>query len=101
MTNTGSKIIDGLRDAVAGNFASVTIEGQRWVRADAPCTREPTDRELEELVARAICKADAGPGESIFKHMREYWTRVAKAAIAAMPPRSAATSAGNSDDHQD
>lgn len=37
--STGRKIIDGLKDAVAGNFASVTIEGQRWVRADAPGAR--------------------------------------------------------------
>jgi hypothetical protein len=32
----GKKIIDGLRDAVAGNFASVLIEGQKWVRDDDP-----------------------------------------------------------------
>lgn len=32
--SAGRRIIDGLKDAVAGNFASVTIEGQRWVRAD-------------------------------------------------------------------
>lgn len=29
----GKRIIDGLKDAVAGNFASVTIDGQHWVRA--------------------------------------------------------------------
>ena len=34
MSGTGSKLIDGLRDAVAGNFSQVTIEGQTWVRAD-------------------------------------------------------------------
>jgi hypothetical protein len=38
--STGRKILEGLKDAVAGNFAAVTIEGQRWVRADAP---EPLD----------------------------------------------------------
>jgi hypothetical protein len=27
-----SKILDGLRDAVAGNFAAVTIEGETWVK---------------------------------------------------------------------
>lgn len=31
MHETGPKIIEGLRQAVAGNFASVTIEGQTWV----------------------------------------------------------------------
>lgn len=31
--NAGSKILDGLRDALSGNFAAVTIEGQRWIRA--------------------------------------------------------------------
>ena len=33
---SGQKIIDGLKDAVAGNFSRVTIDGQVWVRADAP-----------------------------------------------------------------
>lgn len=32
MTAAGAKIIEGLKDAVAGNFSAVTIEGQRWVR---------------------------------------------------------------------
>lgn len=31
--NAGSKILDGLRDALSGNFAAITIEGQHWVRA--------------------------------------------------------------------
>jgi hypothetical protein len=35
MTNSGSKLIDGLRDAIAGNFTRVNIEGQVWVRHDA------------------------------------------------------------------
>lgn len=29
---SGSKIIDGLKDAVSGNIARVTIDGQTWVR---------------------------------------------------------------------
>jgi len=32
--SAAAKIMDGLKDAIAGNFAAVTIEGQRWVRAD-------------------------------------------------------------------
>ena len=34
MSDTGSKIIRGLREAVAGNFTRVTIEGQTWVREE-------------------------------------------------------------------
>lgn len=30
----GPKIIEGLKQAIAGDFARVTIEGQTWVRAD-------------------------------------------------------------------
>jgi hypothetical protein len=30
----GQRILDGLKDAVAGNFARVTIDGQTWVRRD-------------------------------------------------------------------
>jgi hypothetical protein len=29
---SGAKIIEGLKDAVAGNFSRVTIEGQVWQR---------------------------------------------------------------------
>ena len=32
---SGQKIIDGLKDAIEGDFTSVIIEGQKWVRADA------------------------------------------------------------------
>lgn len=40
----GSKIIEGLRDAVAGNFTSVTIEGQQWARQDChPIETAPRD----------------------------------------------------------
>lgn len=28
----GQRIIAGLKDAIAGNFAAVTIDGQQWVR---------------------------------------------------------------------
>lgn len=31
--SAAAKIMKGLQDAVAGNFAAVTIEGQRWIRA--------------------------------------------------------------------
>lgn len=31
----GRKIIDGLKEALGGNFTRVTIEGQHWVREDA------------------------------------------------------------------
>lgn len=34
MTSLGQRIIDGLRDAVVGDFARVTIEGETWVRLD-------------------------------------------------------------------
>lgn len=40
----GAKIIEGLKDAVAGNFSSVYIEGQHWVRADwQPIETAPKD----------------------------------------------------------
>lgn len=32
---SGAKIIEGLKDAIEGDFTSVTIEGQKWLRADA------------------------------------------------------------------
>lgn len=33
----GQKILDGLREAVAGTFSEVTIDGVTWVRKD--CSR--------------------------------------------------------------
>jgi hypothetical protein len=47
----GQKIIDGLRDAIAGNFARVTIEGQTWVREDdgTLCTAAEKTAILSEL----------------------------------------------------
>lgn len=45
MSKAGAKIIEGLKDAVAGNFSAVTIEGQRWVRAPEwlPIATAPKD----------------------------------------------------------
>lgn len=34
MGKAGKKIIDGLKDALAGNFSRVTIDGQTWVRLE-------------------------------------------------------------------
>lgn len=31
---SGAKIIEGLEDAIAGDFASVTIDGKRWICTD-------------------------------------------------------------------
>lgn len=41
----GQKIIDGLKDAVAGNFARVTIDGQTWERKESwqPIKTAPKD----------------------------------------------------------
>lgn len=45
---SGRKILDGLRDAVEGNFAAVTIAGQRWVLAPGwmPIATAPMNTEL-------------------------------------------------------
>jgi|HubBroStandDraft_5_1064220.scaffolds.fasta_scaffold192517_3 hypothetical protein len=32
---SGAKIIEGLKQAIAGDFARVTIEGQTWVRVSS------------------------------------------------------------------
>lgn len=31
---SGQKIIDGIKDAIEGNFARVTVAGQVWVRLE-------------------------------------------------------------------
>lgn len=41
---SGAKIIEGLKAALAGNFSSVFIEGQHWVRLDwQPIETAPKD----------------------------------------------------------
>ena len=32
---SGARIISALKEAVAGNFARITVDGQTWVRVDA------------------------------------------------------------------
>lgn len=78
--SVANKILRGLEDAVAGNFAAVTIEGQRWVRAPEwlPINADtPRDRPILVIyegrtrVARygktshvplyGFCLADQGP----------------------------------------
>lgn len=50
---SGHKIIDGLKDAVAGNFDRVTIEGHVWVRRDAEVERlRAALEECEQLAGR-------------------------------------------------
>lgn len=53
---SGSKIIDGLKDAVAGNLSRVTIDGEVWVKANTVSVRASTPPSEEEI-AQAICKA--------------------------------------------
>lgn len=45
MGDAGRKIIEGLEEAVAGNLAAVTIDGQRWVRDEdwQPIEAAPKD----------------------------------------------------------
>jgi len=56
MSDAGRKIMDGLQDAIDGNLAAVTIEGQRWVRQGAD---EPTIIPTGE-VAIATCDGQTG-----------------------------------------
>lgn len=51
MSAIGPRIIAGLKEAIAGNFAAATIEGQRWVRADSQLISDVTD--LGEAIKRA------------------------------------------------
>lgn len=47
MSKAGQKIIAGLKDAIAGNFARVTIDGQTWVRQ----TPKPEPADADKLAA--------------------------------------------------
>lgn len=47
---SGQKIIDGIKNAIAGNFVRVTIDGQTWVRRDEP-TVPLTERQLQRVIS--------------------------------------------------
>jgi len=47
---SGKKIIDGLKEAAAGNFSRVTLDGQVWVR-EYPSV-PPKDKVFEEWRAK-------------------------------------------------
>jgi hypothetical protein len=50
--STGSRIIESLKEAVAGDFARVTIDGQVWVRAtDLRADQQEIMRINNELLA--------------------------------------------------
>jgi hypothetical protein len=50
---SGQKIVEGLKDAVAGNFSRVTIEGQTWQRIEPP-EPSPFGMTLDEMDTTAF-----------------------------------------------
>lgn len=48
MSVAGARIIESLKEAVAGDFAAVTIAGQRWVRVTT------TDDELIAAISKTL-----------------------------------------------
>lgn len=46
---SGQKIIDGLRDAVAGNLSRVHIDGQTWERVNRTEGDPPAEQECQHL----------------------------------------------------
>ena len=54
--SAGQRILDGLKDAIAGNFAAVMINGQRWVRSDV---QTELVQALLEIAARARFELDS------------------------------------------
>lgn len=60
----GHKIIEGLKDAVAGNFSSVTIEGQRWIRVISPSPAVAAAPIVAEFCER--CNEQLVNGQNIF-----------------------------------
>lgn len=112
MNKAGQKILDGLKDAIDGNFTSVTIDGQRWERrtflpytvsvaslADGKtCTfsgQSTRTTEMIERIAKAIIK------EGGFLENREtmgFAQRYARAAIEAMREPTEAMLQANGDD---
>jgi hypothetical protein len=56
----GAKIIQGLKQAVAGNFVRVTVEGQTWVRLpdrDASADNYPSQFAMEGAVELEVYNA--------------------------------------------
>lgn len=68
--SSGNKIIDGLREAIAGNFSRVTIEGQTWVRmGDNEGSVTINIRLTKKLKKQLMAAADAS-GVSLSEFIR-------------------------------
>lgn len=48
----GQKIIEGLKDAIAGNIRRVHIDGQCWERVNRTLDDPPAEQEVEHLAAQ-------------------------------------------------
>lgn len=59
-TTLGQRIVEGLGDAIAGNFDRVTIDGQAWVKRDAEIERL-RDRLSGDAIS-CIVRAETGCG---------------------------------------
>lgn len=71
----GAKIIEGLKEAVRGDFARVTIEGQTWVRLNGDqviTRRDPT-----------IAMCEAGLQKMLYEDTKIRMANAYRAMIAA------------------
>jgi len=86
MTTSGRRIINGLKDAIAGNLARVTIDGQTWVRntiaplkeepqvTEVPCQKgnNPMYEKFEAKSATAAVSITAPPAETDAEKQRRF-----------------------------
>jgi hypothetical protein len=70
---SGAKIIEGLRDAVAGNFTTVTIEGQRWVRDSGWQSMESAPKDGTEVLLFTHQEVDDFCDEAFDAIQIGYW----------------------------
>jgi hypothetical protein len=65
---SGAKIIEGLKQAIAGDFGRVTIEGQVW-------TREPDDaiKVVSDLATHFIVKDGPNKDKNQYGHLELWW----------------------------
>ena len=84
---SGQKIIEGLKQAIAGDFGRVTIDGQVWVRDN--CSELAALRAIvDDLATHFVVKDGPNKDKNQYGHLELWWAAksVAEEASASYNP---------------
>jgi len=86
--SSGQRIIDGLKEAIAGDFSRVTIDGKTWVRVEAGTAADKTKSDIRGALAQTLLDEDYpahdsyGLADVVLKHFDVRWPGTAVEPVA-------------------